>query len=94
MGGLQPLHLQCSRGGGYSYSPGCGCGDRLEGPRILGDRAHAKATGEPLSAPGNPCLVPLPLGSLCLEKAQGEFIRGHLKIQTMHPFHPFREPVR
>lgn len=81
----QPLHPGCSRGQGHSDSPSCEAG----GPRILADRDHIKAKGEPLSRLGNPCMVPLPLGPL-----QGEFSRGHLKIQAMHPFNPFREPVR
>lgn len=55
----QPLHPRCSGDKATPDSPSC------EGwrPRILADRAHIKAKGEPLSRLGNPLYGPSPSGA-------------------------------
>lgn len=72
--------------------PAVAYGHKLEDLGILAAGSHQSNTGTAV------LLRESPLGpswrSLCLEKTPEEFRRGHLKIQTMHPFNPFGEPVR
>lgn len=67
-------------------------GTRLESLGILADGSHQSSRGAAIWFRESP-LGPS-LRSLSLEKTPEEFSRGHLKIQTMHPFNPFAEPVR
>lgn len=97
VGDHQPLHRGCT-----------GLGRGVLGQSWLWPRAQAGGHQDSSwwSSPQNhkgiallsrePLLRPSPSssGSLCIRKAPGEFSRVHLKIQTMHPFNPFREPVR
>lgn len=86
------LHCACSGGTGGSGSPGYGHGHKLEGLGILADGSHQSSRGTAIWFRESP--VGPSLRSLSLEKTPEEFSRGHLKIQTMHPFNPFAEPVR
>lgn len=94
MGGGAPAFASWVPGMGAQAVLAVAIGTGWGRPRVLADGAHPKATKEPLSCPQNPGSVPLPLSSLCLEKAQGGLSRVHLQIQPRRSFNPFREPVR